>query len=260
MTAKNNFLKKLGAVALASGMVFGALSVGVRPVSAATKFKVADTKCEKTYKLDNGKVYFEAKGAFPEIKGNTKAAAKINQELKKAKSSWIKQTRKAAAEAKSDFEFWQKDPETSMPEWNYSDDLSYEITSNDGKYFSVLMSGDDYTGGAHGMPYRITLTFDAKTGEKLTAAKLFGTTKAKLNAKARNLYLKKYDKEGIEAGFYGDDELSGKSGRDILKNTLAGMNFNNAFYVKDGKAVFYADPYVLGPYAGGFIEASATVK
>ena len=75
----------------------------------------------------------------------------------------------------------------------------------------------------------------------------------------RNLYLKKYDKEGVEAGFY-EGLVSGKSDRDALKDNLAPMDFNNQFYVKDGKAVFYANPYDLGPYAAGYIEVSASVK
>ena len=260
MRAKSIFMKRLGAMALAAGIVFGALAANTHQVSAATKFQVADTKYEKTYKLDDGNAYYEVKGVFPVIKDNSKAAKKINQELNKEKNKWIEQTKKDASDAKSDFDIMLADDAVQMPEWNYSDDITYEVTSNDGKYFSVLMSGDDFRGGAHGMRYRLTMTFDAKTGQKLTAAKLFGTTKAKMNAKVRNLYLKLYDKKGIEAGFYGDDVFSGKKGRDILKETLASMNFNNAFYVKNGKAVFYANPYDLGPYAAGFIEVSATVK
>ncbi|MGN0345588.1 MAG: DUF3298 and DUF4163 domain-containing protein [Lachnospiraceae bacterium] len=250
MRAKSIFMKKLGAIALAAGVVFGALSVNAQPVSAATGFQVVDKKYEKTYKQDNGNVYFEAKGVFPEIKSNTKAAKKINQELKKAKTEWIGQSKKMASDANTPLQ----------PSMNASDRISYEVTSNDGKYFSVLMSGYDYQGGAHGMPYRIPMTFNAKTGERLTAAKLFGTTKAKLNTKVRNLYLERYDKEGVNAGFYGDDAKPGKSAREILEGYLAKMNFNNAFYVKDSQVVFYANPYDVGPYAAGFIEVSAPVK
>ena len=96
MRAKSIFLKRLGAMALAAGIVFGALAANMQPVSAAAKFKVADKKYEKTYKQDNGQVYFEAKGVFPEIKSNSKAAKKINQELKKAKTEWIKQSKEKA--------------------------------------------------------------------------------------------------------------------------------------------------------------------
>lgn len=256
MKAKSHFFKKLGALALACGVVFGALTMGAQPAEAAAKIKVADTSYEKSYKLDDGKVYFEAKGVFPKIKSSSKAAKKINQELTKEKNKWISNTKKQEADAKDMFASMAADDTISMPEWTASDDIRYEVTNNDGKIFSVLMSGYEFQGGAHGMPYRIAMTFDAKTGEKLTAAKLFGTTKSKLNAKVRKLYLEKYDKEGIEAGFYGE----GESGRDTLKKTLSSMNFNNAFYVKDGNAVFYANPYDLGPYAAGFIEVSTPVK
>ena len=121
------------------------------------------------------------------------------------------------------------------------------------------MSGYDYEGGAHGSPYRIALTFDAKTGQKLTAAKLFGTKKERLNEKVRRLYLAKYDKEGINAGFYTSMNKD-KSDREYLKENLAQIDFNQAFYIKDGKAVFYAEPYAVGPYAAGFIEVSANAK
>lgn len=249
MRAKSIFFKRLGAMALAAGIVFGALAVNAQPVSAAAGFQVVDKKYEKTYKQNDGTVYFEAKGVFPVIKDDSAAAKKINQVLTKTKNQWIKDAKKKASDANV----------TPLPSFNASDEIRYEVTSNNGKYFSVLMSGYDYEGGAHGMPYRIALTFNAKTGEKLTAAKLLGTTKAKLNAKVRRLYLKKYDKEGVDAGFY-QGLVSGKSDRDALKESLTPMDFNNAFYVKDGKAVFYANPYDLGPYASGFIEVSATVK
>lgn len=247
MRAKSDFFKKFGAVALALGVVFGTMTVNAQPALAATGFRVTDKNYTKTYKQDDGTVYFEAKGTFPVITDTSAAAKKINQALTKAKNQWIKETKTEAAGANV----------SSLPTVNASDEISYEVTSNNGKYFSVLMSGYDYQGGAHGLPYRIALTFNAKTGEKLTAAKLLGTTKSKLNAKVRKLYLNKYDKEqSTESEFYGE----GESGRADLKKALAQMDFNNAFYVKDGKAVFYANPYDLGPYASGFIETSATVK
>ena len=246
MRVKSNFLKRMGALALAAGVVFGALALCGQPASAAAGFEVTDKNYEKTYKQDNGTVYFEAKGTFPVLTDQSAVAKKINQALKKERSQWIKQTKDEAKAANVDV----------LPSMNASDEIIYEVTENDGKYFSVLMSGYDYQGGAHGMPYRIPLTFDAKTGKKLTAANLLGTTRSKMNAKVRNLYLKKYDKEGINAGFYGE----GKSGRAVLKKALAKMDFNNAFYVKKGKAVFYAEPYALGPYASGYIETSAAVR
>lgn len=267
MRANNMFLKKLSAIALAAGVLITSLAVGVQPASAAAKLKVSEKKYEKTYKLEDGTVYYELSFAYPVVSG-TKAADKINQEITKQRNAWIRSAKKHETEYKDIYQEYLDYLETSGDEartWTHSDEVTYEVKTNDGTYFSVLISGYEYTGGAHGMPYRIAMTFDAKTGAKLTAAKILGTTATKLNAKVRNLYLKKYDKQNAdvkkgvkdaEIDFYGE----GAKGRAALKESLKPMKFNSAFYVKNGKLVFYVYPYKLGPYAAGFIETSATIK
>ena len=176
----------------------------------------------------------------------------MNTALMKEKNRIIKSWKKQAAEVKQDY----------IDEVNagYSSDVAFgdeiqcKITANNEKYFSVILSGYTYLGGAHGTPYRSCLTFDAKTGEKLTAAKLFGISKKQLNNKVHKLYIAKFDKNNPNDVFY---PVTRKEFKEDIKN----MNFNTDFYVKDnGKAVFYADPYALGPYAAGFIQVSATIK
>lgn len=258
MKAKSGFLRRLGAAALAAGVIVGALALNVQPASAAKKFQVTEKKYEKSYDLKSGKTFYELAYVYPVITDNSAAAKKINSSIAKQRKTWIKEAEKAQGTYKKEMEDLIKDyPDDDFP-WNYADEVTYEVTNNDGKYFSVVMSGYLYTGGAHGMPYRICSTFDAKTGEKLTASKILGTTKAKLNTKVKNLYVKKLDKEGEKAGFYGD--MAGKTAKQVLKEGLKKMNFNNMFYMRKGKLVFYADPYALGPYAAGFIEVSASVK
>ena len=57
-----------------------------------------------------------------------------------------------------------------------------------------------------------------------------------------------------DAGFY---PVTRKEFQEDIKT----MDFNEYFYVSnDGKVVFYADPYALGPYASGYIQVSATIK
>lgn len=51
-----------------------------------------------------------------------------------------------------------------------------------------------------------------------------------------------------------------KAERKTLQDNLKNLNFNSNFYVKNGKAVFYAEPYAVGPYAAGFISVSATIQ
>ena len=117
-----------------------------------------------------------------------------------------------------------------------------------------MLSGYTYEGGAHGSPYRSCLTFDSETGKKLTAANVFGISKKQLNNKVHKLYLAKFDKNDPNVGFY-------PVSRKEFKKDLESMNFNNDFYVRDnGKAIFYADPYALGPYAAGYIQVSAVIK
>lgn len=258
MRAKRGFFKRLGAAALAAGVIVGALTVNVQPASAAKAFNVTEKKYEKSYELKGGKTYYETAYAYPVITDKTDAAKKINSAIAKQKKLWVGEAKKAADIYKEEMESFLKDYPDDRS-WMYSDEVTYEVTNNDGKYFSVLMSGYLYTGGAHGMPYRICATFDAKTGKKLTAAKILGTTKAKVNTKVKNLYLQKLEKEGAEAGFYGD-MADGRTVKEVLQDGLKSMNFNNAFYMRKGKIVFYADPYALGPYAAGFIEVSASVK
>lgn len=120
----------------------------------------------------------------------------------------------------------------------------------------MVLSGYLYQGGAHGEPYRNCLTFDAKTGKKLTATKILGLSKKQMNAKVRKLYLAKWDKKGENAGFYPAVE----NGRKELKDRLKDMDFSNDFYVEKGKVVFFAYPYILGPYAAGYIQVSTTIK
>lgn len=254
MRKRNNVLKKITTFALAAGLSVGMLAGSIQQADAATNYRVGKFTYSKNYKLDDGTTYFTVKGKFPQITDTSEAATKINQALTKEKNRLINQWKKDSAEYKAEMEAYEQQ------DMQYGDEISYKVYSNDDKYFSVMLSGYLFTGGAHGNPYRSCLTFDAQTGEKLTAAKVFGISKKQLNEKVKKLYLKKYDKQGAEAGFYADMNGDAKAERKTLQDNLKNLNFNSNFYVKNGKAVFYAEPYAVGPYAAGFISVSATIK
>ena len=257
MVTRKNVLKKLGAFALAVTFAAGLMAISVQPSDAATaKFQVKKVSYFKEYKMDDGSVYFTMKGKFPAIQDDSKAARKINQVLKKEKNRLIHQYDKDLAtfqdEYNSQAAYDQKNGYDFA--WSYGDEVQCKVTANNDKYFSVILSGYTYEGGAHGNPYRSCLTFDAQTGKKLTAAKMFGISKKQLNNKVHKLYLAKFDKNDPNAGFY---PVSRKEFKDDLKD----MDFNNYYYVKNnGKAVFYADVYALGPYVAGYIQVSTTIK
>lgn len=257
MKGTKMLLKRFGAFALTAGLVLGTLAVTAQPAAAAAKFKFTTQSYTKQYKMDDGTVYYETTAKLPKLKGSSDAVKKINKALTKTKKEWIASAKTKVDEYQEQYEEileYNKDAESPIP-WYFGDSLDYTVTANNKDYFSVLMEGYEFTGGAHGMPYRICLTFDASTGKKLSAAKLLGVKASKVNDRVSAMYLAKYDKEGVYAGFYaGDDE------REMLENGLKNLDFKDRYYVKGKKVVFFSYPYDLGPYASGFIEVSATAK
>lgn len=207
--------------------------------------KFTTKKYEKVYKTKDGIVYNEISFEYPYAQGNQKAAQKLNSFFQKLLEKWKKQAKKDLKEAE------EMVTQTDSSDHHYSDQVTCEITAQDENYISVLLSGYEYTMGAHGLPYRYTYIFDAKTGKKVSAASLLGMSKKQLNTKVRRLYLKKFDQTQKEENcqFYPD--------RETVETTLNRLDFNdNQYYLKNGKVRFYAYPYDLGPYAAGFIEVA----
>ena len=206
---------------------------------------------EKTYKTEDGRICKEVSFAYPYAQGDSQAAQAFNQFYQKLLTKWKKAAKKNLDDAKE----YAEQREDIDNDSYYGDSVTYKITSKDNKYISVLQSGYEYTGGAHGMPYRDAYVFDAKTGKKVSAASMLGISKSQLNKKVRDLFLKKYDKTTKEkiSLFYED--------RNDVKAFLEKMDFNqNLYYLKNGKLRFYADPYAVGPYASGFIEVSVKLS
>lgn len=255
MKVRRNMLNRLGAVAIAAVLTAGILVPSVQQASAATttkKYAVEKVSYSKNYKLDDGTTYFSVKGKFPTIKDDSEAAEKINTALTKEKNRLVKSWKTQAQEYKTEYAGMINEGE--KPDWTNADEITYKVTANNDKYFSVMLSGYLYTGGAHGSPYRSCLTFDAKTGAKMTAAKVFGISKAKMNQKVTKLYVARYNKHNKNDFFFAEDAKS-------FKESVAALDFSHSFYVNNkGKAVFYVDPYILSPYAAGFIQVSATIK
>lgn len=199
---------------------------------------------KKEYKTKDGRMYKVISYEYPVAEADSEAAQAFNGFYKKLRTKW----KKAATEnLKGAKEMAEQIDEADR---YYADEVTCEITSSDENYICVLQSGYAYSMGAHGMPYRYSYIFDAKTGKKVSAASLLGLSKKQLNEKVRSLFLKKFDRtSGNAHPFY--------ENRADVKATLDKLNFNdNLYYLKNGKIRFYTDPYVVGPYAAGFIEVA----
>lgn len=191
------------------------------------------------YKLENGKVYKNIAFEYPYAEGESEAAQTFNKFYQSLYKKWKKATKANLADAKSIVAEREDDI-------CYGDEVSCEIMSSDDNYISILQTGYDYQMGAHGMPYRYSYIFDAKTGKKISPAKVLGITKEELNAKVQKLYIKKL-KKNPSAFYVTQEEMM-----DALKN----IDFNNMCYIKNGKMRFYVDPYAIAPYAAGFVETA----
>lgn len=207
--------------------------------------KIGQKVYSKEYKTEEGRIYKEISFEYPVAEGSSEAAQAFNKFYTNLLSKWKKEAKKDLEDAK-ELVLQLEDPDRY-----YFSRVTFEVTNEDENYISVLQLGYDYELGAHGMPYRYSYIFDAKTGKKVSAAKLLGFSKGQLNKKVRSLYLKKFD-EGQDAEdpvFYPD--------RDEVEAALDKVDFNqNFYYLKNGKVRFYVDPYVAGPYASGFIEVA----
>ncbi len=200
---------------------------------------------KKDYKTKEGRIYKTVSFEYPVAQGDSDAAKAFNKFYKSLLTKWKKAAQENLKDAQEDT------AQLEDTERYYSDEVRCEITADDGKYISILQLGYDYSMGAHGMPYRYTYIFNAQTGKKVSAADLLGLSKKQLNEKVRGLFLNKFDKS------YGTDEHPFYANRADVKATLEKMDFNkNLYYLKNGKVRFYADPYVVGPYAAGFIEVA----
>ncbi len=208
---------------------------------AAEGFSITKKTFQYDYKTKDGKTYKSISFTYPSASGSRAAVKKFNQFYENMLKEWKKQTKKDLAEAK---ELVSQREDGAC----YGDDVACSVTANTKDYVSILEQGYVYTLGAHGLPYRYSNIFDPKTGSELTAAKLLGISKQKVNDKVRSLYLQKYDKTK------GEEFLGSRA---EVKKVLDQIDFNeDHYYVKNGKLRFYVEPYAVGPYAAGYIEVA----
>ena len=184
-----------------------------------------------------GKIKGKYTYTMPALQGTSKVVKKINKALK-------------AGYTES-----QKDKEKL---WNYVKDNSkddamnrdvvYELTStckvryNQKGYISFSYDHYWFTGGVSNI-WTDGMTFDLKTGKKLSVSDVVSGS----NTKIRKKILAKYEKKNGELGTLGQDE--------ILKDTK--MKDFQFYLNKDGNVVVCFGPYQPG---GGNGESTITLK
>ncbi|MDU2064666.1 MAG: DUF4163 domain-containing protein [Sporomusaceae bacterium] len=123
----------------------------------------------------------------------------------------------------------------------YSVKLSYKVSVNDDKLYSIVIERYSYTGGAHGMLSKEGLVFDAKTGEVLKWSDMYPS----IDEQRRSAMNQSIVKQSLE-----------DRKKDIFK-PFKGVNVDKGlnFYVNDSyKPVLIFQPYEIGPFSSGALE------
>lgn len=131
--------------------------------------------------------------------------------------------------------------ETDM---QYTLSIGYGMTYLDESKICLLLSGYEYSGGAHGMPFRKSLVYDLENGERMEAEDLFDVSEDEFAA----AFIAAFETRMAEQ----EDEFWA----DAMDYVRAGASFENEdFYLTESGTVFYFEPYALASYASGVIEA-----
>lgn len=200
-----------------------AVSVKVSAPSKKLKTKKKVLKFKKTYK-DNR---IETTFSYPKVSGSSTAAKKINKAFSSRISEW------------NDFND-ELVHSNLYSKYGYEliHETKYTVTENTVKYISFLGAENTiYRVGPHLDDQYYSMTFNSKTGKKVTASSIMGISKAEVNKKARNAYINAFEKEYWDV----DDSTLEKINK---------VDFNTTnFYLKNDRIYFYSD--AGAPLMGG---------
>lgn len=213
-------------------------SITAYAAKSENELTIIEKEEKKEYKNNAGEVRLYLNYQYPMLEGPQKGISIINKETEKQKQVWFDSHKEILDYIKDEVGYNYKN----------GDEVSYVITYNKNGLLCVLYEGYLYTGGAHGTPYRNAYTYDLSNGKVLGPCDILHESKKQIKEKIVAEFKKKVQEN---KDWYWPEALQ------IVKDT----EFSKiAYYVTDEGVVFYFDPYVLAPYAGGFIEVIVPFK
>ena len=119
------------------------------------------------------------------------------------------------------------------------------ITYLDDHYVCVRADGYEYTGGAHGTPFRQYFVFDRETGARLSLSDVVENPVEELQAKV-----------GAAFRELAERQFCLESPEDLEHTVADGISYESPFYLSETGVVFYYAPYEIASYAEGFPEVT----
>ena len=120
------------------------------------------------------------------------------------------------------------------------------ITYLDDHYVCVRADGYEYTGGAHGTPFRQYFVFDRETGARLSLSDVVENPVEELQAKVGAAFRELAEKTNYAF----------ESPEDLEHTVADGISYESPFYLSETGVVFYYAPYEIASYAEGFPEVT----
>lgn len=119
-----------------------------------------------------------------------------------------------------------------------------DITYMNDRYFCLMMSSYEYSGGAHGMPYKDVFVFDRETGKQLFLKDIVEISEADL----KSLVSRSFRAFSEETGFSFSDPQT------LEQEVSKSVTMDSPFYLTEEGIAFYYMPYEIAAYAAGFPE------
>ncbi len=216
-----------------------------RTITNQHNISVTDISSNGTYYAKDGKTpVLEVDISYPTISipDRTEVSEKINAAIKSEVDTFWNFEKQNASYAREDYEMAADD--TNYTFEPYTGSFSYTVKRCDKQIISIVFSQYDYTGGAHGNPWKYGVNFDASTGDRLQLEALSSDYTDFYNLLLTNLnhqaMLPAYQ-DYIFSDFAADVETA------LLKDSAA-------WYLDSSGITFISNPYVLGSYAAGTFE------
>lgn len=153
-----------------------------------------------------------------------------------------------AAPDGSEEETLPQDPDAAQPVYSMALTIDGDnaITYLDDHYVCVRADGYEYTGGAHGTPFRQYFVFDRETGARLSLSDVVENPVEELQAKVGAAFRELAEKTNFAF----------ESPEDLEHTVADGVSYESPFYLSETGVVFYYAPYEIASYAEGFPEVT----
>lgn len=195
---------------------------------------------EKEITDENGDVVGSVSFQIPQITLRSMSAGMINQDILTYFEDIL-----AYAE---DMDFISADEwDSEAPQLETT--VAYNLTYISEDIVCFLMDGYEYTGGAHGMPFREVMIYDLISGERVYAEDVLDVDEATFS----KAYMDAYEAKIAES-----PDLYWEEAVEILEGEAS---FDNAsYYLSDTGVIFYQEPYMIAPYSEGYVEVEVSYE